>query len=205
MTGTELKTLLYDLVASGTFWGGVGAVAGVAAAVAAFMTISASNAVRKEELESRRPYFVIKKPHFSIKDENAFLLNINIVNEGVRPASRVRYEMDVFPVHKAHGNDGPINALSIEIEHKFEHSSDLPSGVPFPWWLDYPLRKDIAPLYFKLAIRYVDGMLGKSYEQTFFMRWDGAQSGSAASDLVFAPQLQADAMSEYLMLRDATR
>lgn len=190
---------LLRIATSGTFWGGVGALAGVAAAVAAFITISASNRIRQEELESRRPYFVITNPHFSLEHgADSLLLNINIMNGGVRPAANVDYEMKVTPVHEVHGKEAPENALSIDGEHRFQHSSDLPKGIPFPWWLDYPRRPEIAPLYFRLVIRYDDGLLHKTYAQTVYMKWDGVVSGNSSPNLTFASKKQADAIEAHL-------
>ena len=200
MTRAELKALFSNIVSSGTFWGGVGAIAGVAAAVAAFITILASNSIRTEELESRRPYFAVKEPKFEIR-EGKMLLNINVLNQGVRPAAHVTYEMDVVPVHLAEGNPAPENALPVQGKHQFEHSSDLLRNIPFPWWLDYPAVPNIAPLYFKLIIRYSDGLLDKDHKQIFFMRWDGVQDGSTKPDLVFASKRQATEITEYLMHR----
>jgi len=201
MTLDEVRTFLTTVLTSGTFWSGVGAVAGMAAAIAAFMAIAASNSVRKEEIESNRPYFVIRKPLFSLDENNKLLLNINILNEGVRPASNVIYKMEIFPTLQIGGEKLPSDVLFYQEEFRFEHSSDLPRNVPFPWWHKFPVGSEIAEHFIKLDIIYADALLQKEYKQVFFMHWKGAQNGSATPDLTFASKLQAEAIVEHLMLR----
>ena len=194
----SLKSFVVQGLASGTFWGSIGALAGVAAAIAAFISISDSNETRREELESKRPYFVVRKPHFSQQDEQSLLLNVGIANEGTRPARRVIYKMDVLPVHRVENADEPEGKWFIETQHMFIHSSDLPRDAPYPWWLTYPVSTEIAPHYFKLTIEYRDAILDRQYSQAYFMYWEGGSKGLLTPDLVFANMQQANSIEAYL-------
>lgn len=196
--GAGLGVGVLAWLASPSLWSVVGALAGVASAVAAFLTIQSANEARLQELKARRPYFVLTAPRFQNAPDGGQILNLNLRNEGGRPASSVKYAL----VSVEEGALGPKASEEpdqlLDLRAEYEVSSELAPNQPFPWWLPVRLPSNSPPHVFRLTISFTDEILGDAYSQIYDMRWGGVQNGQTSPDLTFTSRAQSERLDVFL-------
>ncbi len=178
-------------------WGVVSAIAAVASAIAAFLTIQQSAQIRQTEIEAERPYFVIIDPKFQQRDDG-LILNLRLENAGGRPADLVTYTLVAAPSARIMQADGALPRDALLYLARHEGSGELSPGQPFPWFLPARVRADMPPHLFWLIVDYRDALLGDVFRQSFAMTWEGADGTRFPPNLFLASRADADALARAL-------
>ncbi len=167
-----------DIIRNEKTWTVITALSGAVTSIAALFIVIYTMTTWKEQIESNRPYFTITKPGIIQLQQGPWhRLQITMENIGVRPA----YDLygKIFIMDK--------NLIS-EPRFAFELSiaNEIPAKIPTPWHNDsLRLSTNIPPQYIVLAIEYSDPILKKSFDQIFYMKWNGVTEGQPDSNFVY--------------------
>lgn len=151
----------------------IGVISGAVAAIAALFAIFLTYRSNKLDRESKRPYFTLLAPGFK-QIQDALRLQITFINNGTHPAKKIKSEIRIFQ-----------EDLLKEVRIKIDIVNDIPSNTPTPYYNDDVVLGINMPKHFiYCVISYLDPILGKEFNQEFFMKWDGIQNGKTHPDFV---------------------
>jgi hypothetical protein len=183
---------LLALLKSETTWAIVSAVSGMVAALAATFTVYQAATAARKDREAKRPYFTIEAPGIKpLPSSPPYRIQITLQNVGAHPATAL--EGKVLFVDAA---------LAAKPAHSFDFSvaNDVPSGSPTPWYNDSLMLPDnVPPMYVILAVLYRDDIIGRTYSQAFYMKWQGVENGKTHPDFVHV------SASEKVRIEEAVR
>ena len=170
-------------------WAVTTALSGAVTSIVALFIVIYIITTWKEQIESNRPYFTITKPGIiKLPQSTRHRIQITMENIGVRPA----YDLygKIFIMDEKLRSE-PQFALELSI------ANEIPAKTPTPWHDEsLQLSKNVPPQYIVLAIEYSDPILKKSFDQTFYMKWNGVIEGQPDSNFVYV------SMDEKLKIED---
>lgn len=148
-------------------------------AIAAVCAIWQARQSAREARQAVRPYFLLEEPGIKpLQDSPPFRIQLTLRNVGGRIAASLEGRLYVTSA---------VDDVGPAIDTKFSVANDIPPTTPTPWYADSLVLSASCPPHFViLGIKYLDPLQNKTFTQSFFMRWDGAQDGKFQPDFVHA-------------------
>ena len=179
------------LMTTPEIWTAIAAISAAISAYAAMRVVYHSRMTKKEELNAKRPYFILEAPGIKqLSNSPPYRIQITMKNIGGHVASDftcriliIKRELDGKP----------------DFEFNFSVANAIPPNTPTPWYYDsLQLPMKLEPHYVILSIKYNNPILDNSHAQIYFMKWDGVQKGVTHPDFVYMNKDEMTEATNYL-------
>lgn len=140
-------------------------------ALTALITVYLTVAAWKVQQETARPYFILKEsPKVDLGKELSF--ELKFTNVGMHPAVNLSSETVVFDDRL---NGKPIHHDESAIVNEIPKDSSSSLVMTMPSEEGYPIQLNINAHYVVVYLQYTDPILGKSYRQKIYLKWNGVK------------------------------
>lgn len=157
-------------------WGAVATTAAAVSAIAALVMLIFLNITWRTEIESGRPYLIIKEDAGIVRLENGSLYQVVIPLENIGERAACEVVVGFYMIDKNMVDNGLI--CDPLFDGSCALANELPPEVPTPGETHpFTLEDDMSPHYVVVAVKYMDLITEKSYCRVLFMTWGGVDNG----------------------------
>ena len=176
-------------------WAIVAAIAAAISALSAMVSIIITYMIKKQELRTGRPYFMVgEKSSFKKGSNNTLNINLIIKNIGKRAASNFDSQI-IFCEKSLTAN--PIFNARAPLANDLPPDSNPKMEIP-----PLTLATNVPPHFVILLIKYSDLTIDETFTQIFYFRWDGVQNNNVQTVVVHATESEKQDIVNYLRGRN---
>jgi hypothetical protein len=181
------------------------AVAGAAAAIAAFRTVRVANeslnqvrADKNRELDLRKPNFVFTDGMIGLVEDDYNYFVAHFKNTGIHPAKNINAKLTLIEQNL---KDDPELLLTTTVANEIASQYDFDFSFG-----DFKLKYMAEPYYVTFTVSYKDSFTNKSYSQVYFLKWVGIRDFES-SQIIHVSKAESEKvakrLSEYVASRKA--
>lgn len=161
-----------------SYTGIIASLATAVLAITALITVYITISSWKDEREANRPYFTFKESPKIVFDDENLEFEIKFTNVGKHPAVNLWSKSLVF--------NEKLNEKPIAVD-EYALVNDIPQNASPTLLIGLESLNakaklgDISPHFIVIMLRYEDPIIDKKFEQTLYLKWNGAKNGDILS------------------------